>query len=89
MHIVYLRTHDGNKPGTDRFTEVTLARRLCERGVAIPYATWKAQQVERAALDMAAKQKADVKAEAIAKEKAKPKPKRRGRPKKKQVDPAA
>ena len=71
MHIVYLKPHDGNNPGDERYTEVTLARRLCERGVAIPYSTWQKQQVERAALVMAAKEKEKIRAEAIAKAKAK------------------
>ena len=47
MRIVYLKTHDGNKPGTDKFTETSLARRLCRRGWAIPYMDWQNQQEEK------------------------------------------
>lgn len=48
MHIVYLRAHDGNPPGTKKFTERSLARRLCRRGWAMPYQDWEKKQAEKA-----------------------------------------
>jgi hypothetical protein len=85
MRIVYLKTHDGNKPGTDKFTERSLARRLCESGVALPYVTWRKQQddtkkrIETAAMEMKAKPKAEVKK--AAEEKADPEPEKEEKPK--------
>lgn len=44
MHIVYLKTHDGNNAGTARYTETSLARRLCDNGVAVPFDAWEKKQ---------------------------------------------
>lgn len=40
MRITYLKDHDGHKAYKDYFVERTLARRLCENGVALPHVTY-------------------------------------------------
>ena len=40
MRITFLKDHDGHKANKDYFIERTLACRLCENGVALPYSTY-------------------------------------------------
>lgn len=56
MRITYLKDHDGHKAYNDYFVERTLACRLCENGVALPYVTYK-ESVEKAT-EVALKEKA-------------------------------
>ena len=51
MHIHFLKQHDDNKPGTHKFVERTLGRRLCDNGVALPFITYEAQRLENLAAE--------------------------------------
>jgi len=68
MRIVYLQTHESHESGKDYFIEVTLARRLCEKGIAIPYAVYHKERIEAETI---AKQGAAAAAEAEKKKSAK------------------
>ena len=57
MRITYLKDHDGHKMYRDYFVERTLARRLCENGVALPYITYLEKKKAEEALE---KKKADL-----------------------------
>lgn len=59
MRITYLKDHDGHKAYKDYFVERTLARRLCENGVALPYVTY-AERVKKATEAAEEKKKADL-----------------------------
>ena len=75
MHIVYLKNHDGNERGTAKFTETSLARRLCDNGVAVPFVVWYEKQAKEA--EQKAVAKAAKKEKAKAKKPVQQKPKRR------------
>lgn len=59
MRITYLKDHDGHKAHKNYFVERTLARRLCENGVALPYVTYM-ESVKKATKDAPEKKKADL-----------------------------
>lgn len=59
MHITYLKDHDGHKAYKDYFVERTLARRLCENGVALPYVTY-IESVKKVTEEALEKKKADL-----------------------------
>lgn len=40
MRVVYLENHDGHKQDHDYFIERTLARRLCDSNIVLPYVTY-------------------------------------------------
>ena len=46
MRLYFLKDFDGHKKGEHKFVELTLGRRFCENGVAIPYAA-HLEQVEQ------------------------------------------
>ena len=56
MRITFLKDHDGHKANKDYFIERTLACRLCENGVALPYSTY-IESVKKAT-EVALKEKA-------------------------------
>ena len=65
MHIVFLKAYDIYKAKADYILERTLAARMCEMGLAVPYSVY---------LDIQAKEKAaKIKAAEAAKAKAKAK----------------
>lgn len=59
MRITYLKDHDGHKAHKDYFVERTLARRLCENGVALPYVTYL-KSIKKATEEALEKKKADM-----------------------------
>lgn len=50
MHITYLRDHDGHKQDKSYYVERTLARRLCENDIALPYMVAESKKIETATL---------------------------------------
>lgn len=61
MRITFLKDHDGHKINKDCFIERTLACRLCENGIALPYSTYI--ESIKAAKETALKEKAIADAE--------------------------
>ena len=59
MRITYLKDHDGHKAHKDYFVERTLACRLCENGVALPYVTYL-EQIKKATAVALEKKKTDL-----------------------------
>lgn len=59
MRITYLKDHDGHKAYKDYFIERTLARRLCENGVALPHVTYL-ESIKKATEEALEKKKADL-----------------------------
>lgn len=59
MRITYLKDHDGHKAHKDYFIERTLARRLCENGVALPHVTYM-ESIKKATEEALRLKKADL-----------------------------
>ena len=67
MRILMLNNYDIYEKGQDyNQVERTLARRLCEMGVAIPYSVYLDQEAEKRALQILAERVAKEEAEALA-----------------------
>ena len=67
MRLYFLKDFDGHKEGEHKFVELSLGRRYCENGIAIPYVTYLEQKEREAAEAKEAKAKeAAAKKEAAA-----------------------
>lgn len=61
MRLHFLKDFDGHKEGANEFVELSLGRRYCENGIAIPYADYL-EQVEREKREAEEKAAAEKKA---------------------------
>jgi len=72
MHIVFTQKKEEYKKGQDCYVERSLARKFCERGIALTYKKYLDNIYDAEQAEIAAKAQAeiDVKAELVAKAKA-------------------
>lgn len=58
MRLYFLKDFDGHKEGEHKFVELSLGRRYCENGIAIPYGDYldKLEQEKRAAAEQKAEE---------------------------------
>ena len=72
MHIVFTQDKEEYKKGQDCYVERSLARKFCERGIALTYKKYldNIYDAEQAEIEAKAQAEIDVKAELVAKAKA-------------------